>query len=324
MNDDKRDVPAKRSAGASFFISLNMGNEVNIILQVRVWGVRGSCPETGACYREYGGNTSCVTIHTKDQIVIFDAGTGISEFDRSFHKGTEHKQLRLDLLISHLHIDHLMGLFSCSFLYDPQTQLHIYGRRWENLSFQESLCRLFGPPYWPVRLDQLPARIFYHEITAESRFSLGDQIQVRSFHGYHPGGSILYRLDVLEKEQEEAEPVSVVYGLDCELTEEILTAYAEFAKDCNLLICDACYTKEELTVRQGWGHGSMEQCQKLRHKSGAKQALFMHYARNYQDSFLREKEKQMQAQDPACIFAKEGMVLKFPFSDGVSMKTSQE
>lgn len=281
-------------------------------MQVRVWGVRGSCPETGAAYQEYGGNTSCITAHTKNQTVIFDAGTGIAELDRSFHGRTEHERIRLELLISHLHIDHLMGLFSCSFLYDPQTELHIYGEGWKDQSLRESLCSLFGPPYWPVRLDQVPAKVCFHEIRAGDSFSLGEELQVRTLRGDHPGGSILYRLDVSEMGQKDADPVSVVYGLDCELTKEILPGYADFARNCSLLICDACYTKEELAVRRGWGHGSMEQCQELRKLCGARQALFMHYARTYPDLLLREEEKRLRAQDPACIFGREGMNLELP------------
>ena len=60
-------------------------------LQVRVWGVRGSGPECGPEYQEYGGNTSCVTVHTKDKTVILDAGTGIGNFDRSFKRQMEGK-----------------------------------------------------------------------------------------------------------------------------------------------------------------------------------------------------------------------------------------
>ena len=36
----------------------------------------------------------------------------------------------------------------------------------------------------------------------------------------------------------------------------------------------------------------------------------MHYERSYQDTFLREQEEMSLAQDPACLFAREGMALK--------------
>ena len=166
---------------------------------------------------------------------------------------------------------------------------------------------MFGPPYWPLPLDQLPALVRFHEIQAGDVFLLEDQIRVQTLRGVHPGGSILYRL---EEATQESEPASVVYGLDCELTDAMLPKLKEFAAACGLLICDACYTEEELMFRQGWGHGSIERCRKLRQASGAQQALFMHYERSYQDAFLREQEKMSLAQDPACLFAREGMALK--------------
>ena len=141
---------------------------------------------------------------------------------------------------------------------------------------------------------------------------LEDQIRVHTLRGVHPGGSILYRL---EEATQESEPASVVYGLDCELTDAMLPKLEVFAGACGLLICDACYTEEELMLRQGWGHGSIERCRKLRQASGAQQALFMHYERSYQDAFLREQEKMSLAQDPACLFAREGMALRVHGND---------
>lgn len=308
-------------------------------LQVRVWGVRGSGPETGAEYQEYGGNTSCMTVHTKDRTVILDAGTGLGNFARYYKQQTDRKsadtllasphyaarQTHLDLLISHFHVDHLMGLYAASFLFDPQMEVHIYGERWGKSSLQENLCRIFGPPYWPVRLDQLPAKVVFHEIQAGNSFSLGKRIQVRTMRGSHPGGSILYRLDVTEDGSEDScleekcrtgghspnvHQARVVYGLDCELTDAMMPQLAEFARDSDLLICDACYTEAELARRQGWGHGSIERCRKLRQLSGTQKALLTHYERSYTDTFLRQQEEQSMTQDPACLFAREGMVLE--------------
>ena len=200
-----------------------------------------------------------------------------------------------------------MGLYGCSFLFDPQMEVHIYGERPGEKSLKECLCQMFGPPYWPLPLDQLPALIRFHEIQAGDVFLLEDQIRVQTLRGVHPGGSILYRL---EEATQGSEPASIVYGLDCELTDAMFQKLKEFAGACGLLICDACYTEAELLLRQGWGHGSIERCRKLRQASGAQQALFMHYERSYQDTFLREQEKISLAQDPACLFAREGMALK--------------
>jgi phosphoribosyl 1,2-cyclic phosphodiesterase len=45
-------------------------------MQVKFWGVRGSTPTPQSENLRYGGNTSCVEVRVKDQIFIFDCGTG--------------------------------------------------------------------------------------------------------------------------------------------------------------------------------------------------------------------------------------------------------
>ena len=44
---------------------------------ITFWGTRGSIPTPGRATEKYGGNTPCVSARHGDQIVIFDAGTGI-------------------------------------------------------------------------------------------------------------------------------------------------------------------------------------------------------------------------------------------------------
>lgn len=184
-----------------------------------------------------------MTVHTKDKTVILDAGTGIGNFDRSFKRQMDGKCGRLDLLLSHFHMDHLMGLYGCSFLFDPQMEVHIYGERFGEKGLKECLCQMFGPPYWPLPLDQLPALVRFHEIQAGDVFLLEDQIRVQTLRGVHPGGSILYRL---EEATQESEPASVVYGLDCELDGCDASEAERVCRSLWPLICDACYTEEEL------------------------------------------------------------------------------
>ncbi|HQO78996.1 MAG TPA: MBL fold metallo-hydrolase, partial [Thermodesulfobacteriota bacterium] len=49
-------------------------------MRVRFWGTRGSIPTPGPKTVRYGGNTSCVEVRAgNDQVIIFDAGSGIRE-----------------------------------------------------------------------------------------------------------------------------------------------------------------------------------------------------------------------------------------------------
>ncbi len=47
-------------------------------LNLKFWGVMGSTPgATSPTLLKYGTNTSCVSVECEDELVIFDAGTGI-------------------------------------------------------------------------------------------------------------------------------------------------------------------------------------------------------------------------------------------------------
>ena len=75
-------------------------------LTVKFWGVRGSIPSPSPENVRYGGNTTCVSIHDRqDKILILDAGTGIRELGKRI-AGTDSE---IFVLLSHRHWDHIQG-----------------------------------------------------------------------------------------------------------------------------------------------------------------------------------------------------------------------
>ena len=94
-------------------------------MRARFWGSRGSLASPGPDTVRTGGNTSCVEVWTDDgSLVILDSGTGIRALGASLD-GTAPK--RIDILLSHLHLDHLEGLGFFAPLWDRGTELHIWG-----------------------------------------------------------------------------------------------------------------------------------------------------------------------------------------------------
>src|SRR5262249_61236492 len=84
-------------------------------MKVTLWGVRGSLASPGADTARYGGNTSCVEVRGDDgAVVILDAGTGIRPLGRSLPSSVR----RIDLLLTHLHMDHIQGLGFFTPLFD--------------------------------------------------------------------------------------------------------------------------------------------------------------------------------------------------------------
>ncbi len=74
---------------------------------VRFWGVRGSIACPGLAYAKYGGNTSCLEIRCGDELLIFDAGTGLRELGVSIDGNS---RLDGDLFLTHSHFDHISGI----------------------------------------------------------------------------------------------------------------------------------------------------------------------------------------------------------------------
>ena len=77
-------------------------------MRARIWGGRGSIATPLSENRRYGGNTSCIEVRLDDgTLLILDAGTGARGLGVSL---LEDPPARIDLLLTHLHVDHLEGL----------------------------------------------------------------------------------------------------------------------------------------------------------------------------------------------------------------------
>ena len=276
--------------------------------KITVWGVRGSFPVPSAEYLEYGGNTSCISVECGGELAVFDAGSGLADLGAAISGRSGKKKVHL--FVSHFHLDHVMGLVVFRPFQDADAEIHLYGAAAEGKRFGSCLEELLGRPFWPLGLKDFPARIQIHEIGSESVFPLGGSaVTVRTMAGNHPGGSLLYRLEDGRR--------SMVYGLDCELTEEWAGAIQDFARDTDLLVWDANFTAEDL--REGWGHSTWEQGLQLGRKAGVGRVLMTQYSREYTDGFLRGQERMaqeeaaqrsrlgMEAKHTFCTFARERM-----------------
>lgn len=272
---------------------------------LNVWGVRGSVPVPDAHFLAYGGNTSCISVDCGENLVIFDAGSGLVPLgDFLFGKGIK----RADILLSHLHLDHMMGLFRFRLFYDPEAEIHLYGEAGKEKGLSGQLDTLIGPPLWPVALRDFPAHIEIHEIRPGQQFLPGGEktgagsVQISTLRGNHPDGSLLYRLETQDR--------SIVYALDCEMNEEMFHSLAEFSGGSDLIIWDANFTEKDRIVHKGWGHSSWEEGTLLCRRAGVKRILMTHYAPEYTDEFLKNEEKKAKQTGIECYFAKEGMVIE--------------
>ena len=262
---------------------------------VTIWGVRGAMPAAAPEFMEFGGSTSCVSADCGEDLVIFDAGTGLTALSRRVDL-----KRPIHIFLGHVHIDHLLGLYMFPALHDPEAEIHLYGEARDGVSFRRQLETIFGAPYWPVGFGGFRASITIHEIGPDQAIPLPAGRTVRAIRGNHPNLGLIYRLEDGRR--------SMIYTLDCELTEHLRPRLTEFCRGTGLLVWDANYTGADLAKHPGWGHSSWEQGAELAREAGVGLVLMTHFDQSYTDSFLREQERL--AQGPGVKFAREGMEIR--------------
>lgn len=269
-------------------------------MKVKFWGVRGSHPITKDNCLKYGGNTTCLTVEVENQIFIIDAGTGLVEFGDSLNttKG------KYNLFFTHMHIDHLQGLMFFKPLYNPDSQINLYGPVLLGKSFYDSIKELTEGNLFPVGVEHMKGikNIDIVDDEWEIKFSLkkGELIVQGKYFDSHPrGGIVVYKFSYGKK--------SFVFASDIESVPHGLVKLIEYAKNCDLLIHDAQYTEDEYIHKKGWGHSTGEMAIENAKLSNAKILCLTHYNSNDTDEFLDKRFIYLKEKFPNLLMAKEGL-----------------
>ena len=101
----------------------------------------------------YGGHTCCVEIHMGRRLFVIDAGSGFEALGREI-AATEPKDGRIDLLLSHLHHDHISGLPFFAPILNGHSTLRIFCGNQGGESAKAALDTMFAPPLFPVTLGR--------------------------------------------------------------------------------------------------------------------------------------------------------------------------
>ncbi|MCR4633653.1 MAG: MBL fold metallo-hydrolase [Erysipelotrichaceae bacterium] len=257
------------------------------MMKVKILGTRGSFVSVEEDKKGYGRNSSCYYVDAGMHLFL-DAGTGILNSEKLV---ADEKPVHI--LLSHLHIDHVLGLFECPFLYEAGRQVHIYGETRKGKDLLELLDALIGPPYWPIKLSGFPCDLHFHEIREREGFVIED-LKVSTLRSCHPDGCLSFVLENGGKK--------LGYALDHEAALDKEKKAERFFENCDLLIFDGNDLPGQ--NKAGYGHSDYTQGITLAEKAGIKKLLIGHYGYAADDAVLKREEDK--AAD-SCIFAKEGM-----------------
>jgi phosphoribosyl 1,2-cyclic phosphodiesterase len=267
-------------------------------MKIQFWGVRGSIASPGQETAEFGGNTSCVEVDCGEERIVLDAGTGLRNLGNRML--AQRERLDLTLLLSHYHWDHIQGLPFFVPVYMKDTELCIVGQKAGVMGAREALFHQMQAPVFPVRLDEVGARIETKELRAGESMQRGPA-RITAMKLNHPGGVFAYRISSGGR--------SVVYATDTEHYACVDPALAQLAAGADLLIYDAQYTPDEYPRKVGWGHSTYVAGCEVARAAGVKQLALFHHDPLRTDAGVREIEARAKELFPATFAAKEGMIV---------------
>ena len=229
-------------------------------------------------HTQYGGNSSCTALDIDGHIVILDCGSGLLSFFEEY-KDRFVSGYKLDILLSHLHLDHIIGFSMFPPVLSPDSDIRIFTRSRNDFPLISQVFEPFKPPNWPVNIaDTTKAKVI--EIIDEEPFALADGITVTPFFTELHNKTSVFRIDA-EK--------SVVYLLDYEIRENMdkHEKLIGFCRNSDLIILDTCFMQEDYPSRRGWGHSTIEDGKALAEASGCKRMVFSHISPIYTDKVLQ-------------------------------------
>lgn len=239
--------------------------------QLRVWGARGSFPCPGAGFARYGGHTACVALEGPGPVLVLDAGTGLMPCGQALVAGPAPGTV--EVLLSHAHWDHLMGLPFFAPLYADGWRTMVRGPRPDGRSLAEVAGAVLAPPVWPVPLAA--GRLHVAELPPGEFEAAGWRVRTHRLN--HPGATVGFRL-------ERPGAATVGYLTDCELEgadhdtgPTWRASLIDFLAGVNILVHDTMFTEAELATRRGWGHSSPDRAIRLAAEAGCDELVLFHH-----------------------------------------------
>ncbi len=224
-----------------------------------------------------GSNTTCVTIELDDDLIIFDAGSGIRELgealmDRksdfaqkfSFYQGKGHAYL----FFTHTHWDHIQGL---PFFRPMNIDGNVFDIYHIHAHVPTVLARQMEYQTFPMQFDQLDATLNFHQLSLGQQVAIAEAT-VTNIELKHPGKAYAYRVAA-----DDAVAILATDGEYTSLDYADTKKYRDFYANADALIFDAMFSVRESFIKEDWGHSSALIGVDLARVAGVKRLFLFHH-----------------------------------------------
>lgn len=252
------------------------------VFRVKFWGTRGSVAVSGPEFKRYGGNTACIEVQCGNRRLIFDSGSGIRQAGEVLSReGVD----ELDILFTHCHYDHIIGLPYFTPLYNPMMSVRLWSGHLEGVMTTGEMVKQFmRPPWFPVEPDICQACLNFRDFRAGDVLAPFDNITIRTGNLNHPGGAIGYRIEWAGR------VLALIFDTEHEAG-KLDPTVLDLIKDANLVVYDCTYTEDEMPRRFGYGHSTWQHGVKLAEAAKIGKLALFHHAPSRTDDEIDEFER---------------------------------
>jgi CheY-like chemotaxis protein len=175
----------------------------------------------------------------------------------------------------------------------PGSHLTVYGPAGIDRSFPAALGGQMDYAYFPVPMDQLPAKVEIVEL-GEGEFGIG-ALRIRTQFMNHTAPTLGYRVSgaggtlVYATDHEAHEGATWRPGHDggsfaeSDLLHTGDQRHAAFLRDADLVIHDAQYHAADYPAKAGWGHSTIEYAVDMARVANVKRLVLYHHDPNRED-----------------------------------------
>ena len=283
-------------------------------MRVILGGVRGSFPRPQRDSLAYGGETTSVLVEgASGERVLLDLGTGVRRLADRLRAAS-----RPDLLVlmSHYHLDHVVGLPLIPHLYDPARAVEFAAPPHACGEISQLLPRVLEDPFWPLQLHAMAAQISYVSLPGVSSFEPLPRggLEIRWTAVHHPAGCTAYRVD------EPATGAAVVFATDLEWPLSTDEERANLRRLCaeprpaGLLLFDGAYAPGDYESHRDWGHSTWEDAVAVARETGVGILRVIHHDHRQNDRALKRLDRAVRRALPGATLAREGEEIAPPAS----------
>jgi len=270
-------------------------------MKLTIGGCRGANPVVHQGYFTYGGDTTSFLVQgAMGDDLLIDAGTGVRGLGALLQATSGSR--RLMVLMSHYHLDHIIGLPSLALLHDAHWQVTFASPVREGHRIGVVLPRLLKAPFWPMQVEDLAADIRFKTLSGKASKEAkpwGD-LRIRWCPVQHPGGCTAYRIE--EGDLSLVIATDMEWALSTPSQRKALHALCATPTPAGLLLMDGQYATRTYPGHEGWGHSTWQECVAFARAAGVERLVITHHGPDQDDEELDRKACEVQgAWNRACL-----------------------